>query len=419
MKKILVTILALSLVLTMFCGSAMAELSGTIRYSTWGSVTEKEINEQIIAAFMEENPGCTVELDYIPSDYVQAIDTMFLGGDAPDVIYGHPHYFAAWAKEGLVMDLTDMFEENKDFFYDDHFTTELYSRYIYQGQNVATVNGSDTFLLYYNKDMFDAAGVAYPTDEWTWDDFVEAGKKLTNTEGDYKQYAMVMNNIQPIIYSIGGRYYDDMENPTKVVYNSAETVAALQFGHDCIFEYGISPDTTDSELLGGSFSTGRVALCIDGAWGIANYANCDFAWDVAQIPLRNAGDEHVTSAYYAGYAVNAFTKNPELAKAFAMYFQSERAQMLLAGQGLITVIDENVATSDEVLKGEKAPEHAALRVTTVPTSIGGYANLTNLAEVQDKAWTPYYQQLVLGTIGAEQCAEEIHAIMEQLLPAGI
>ena len=163
MKKILATLLAL----TLLCGTAMAELSGTIRYSTWGSVTEKEINEQIIAAFMEENPECTVELEYIPSDYTQAIDTMFLGGDAPDVIYGHPHYFAAWAKEGLLMDLTDMFEENRDFFYDDHFTTELYSRYIYKGSNVATVNGSDTFLLYYNKDMFDAAGVSYPTDEWT------------------------------------------------------------------------------------------------------------------------------------------------------------------------------------------------------------------------------------------------------------
>ena len=420
MKRILSLVCVLCLVFSL-ASAALAEekLSGTIRYSTRGSVTEKEINEQIIAAFEEEYPGCTVELEYIPSDYVQSIDTMFLGGDAPDVIYGHPHYFAAWAKEGLLMDLTEFYAQNEDYFYDERFTTELYSRYIYKGQNIATVNGSDTFLLFYNKDMFDEAGVAYPTDNWTWDDFLAAAQALTNTDSDMKQYAMVMNQLQPIIYSFGGRYYDDMENPTQVVFNSPETIEALQFVYDCIYTYGVSPDTTDSELLGGSFATGRVAMCIDGAWGIANYANCDFDWDVAYIPLKNAEDEHITSAYYAGYAVNAFTENPELAMEFAKYFQSERAQMLLAGQGLITVIDENVATSDEVLKGENAPEHAYLRVETVANSVGGYANLTNLAEVQDKVLTPYFDQLILGSIQPADCAQQIHALMEELLPAGI
>lgn len=112
MKKFLVLALVAALLMGLATVPASAELSGTIRFSTWGSVAEKEINEKIITAFEEENPGCKVELEYIPENYVQKIDTMFLGGDAPDVIYGHPHYFTAWAANGLLMNLNDMFEQD-------------------------------------------------------------------------------------------------------------------------------------------------------------------------------------------------------------------------------------------------------------------------------------------------------------------
>ncbi|MDD3410659.1 MAG: sugar ABC transporter substrate-binding protein [Eubacteriales bacterium] len=411
MKRILALVCILCLSLS--CVTlASAEVSGSIRFSTWGSVAEKEINEAVIAAFEAEHPGCTVELEYIPESYTQKIDTEFIGGDAPDVIYGHPHYFVSWASNDLLMNLDELFEENHDFFYDEKFSTSMYDMLTYDGHHIGTINGHDTFLLYYNKDLFDAAGVAYPSDEWTWEDFLEAGKKLTNAEN--KQYAISFDEIQPIIFSFGGNYFDDMSNPTQVLYNSEDTVAALQFVQDCIAA-GIAPNTTDAEQMGGTFATGKVAMQITGAWAVASYMNVDaFKWDVAQVPLRE-GYPRRTSAFVAGYAVNAASKNPELALEFAKYFQSDTAQKLLSSLGLITVINHEISGSDEVLKSPGSPEHASLRVTTIDNATNGYASLPNYIEMFNDVLKPAYQRLVAGSTTAAQCAQDIQDGMEKLM----
>ena len=414
MKRTLSLVLALLLVFGL-CATASAELSGTIRYSTWGSETEKQINEAIIAAFMEENPGCTVELEYIPSAYTEKIDTMFVGGDAPDVLYGHPHYFVSWAANDLLMNLDDMFEQEKEYFFDEKFAVDMYEMFKYDGHHIATINGHDTFLLFYNKDMFDAAGVAYPTDEWTWEDFVEAGKKLSGEDADgNKTYAITFNEIQPIIFSFGGNYFDDMNTPTKVLFKSEETKAALQFVQDCI-NLGIAPNTTSTDQLGGTFATGKIAMAISGAWDVANNANIEaFEWDVAQVPLRE-GYPRRTAAFVAGYAVNADTKNPELAKAFAKYFQSDRAQKLLGGPGLITVINKEISGSDEALKGPNAPEHAYLRVETINYATNGYASLPNYLEMFNNVIKPAFQRIVTLSTTPEQCVEDVQSELEALM----
>lgn len=421
MKKFLVLALVAALLMGLATVPASAELSGTIRFSTWGSVAEKEINEKIITAFEEENPGCKVELEYIPENYVQKIDTMFLGGDAPDVIYGHPHYFTAWAANGLLMNLNDMFEQDHDFFYGPDFATNLYDMFTYKGDHVATINGHDSFLLFYNKTMFDAAGVAYPTEEWTWDDFVAAGQKLTKTDGENKQYGIIFDqyNVNALLYSFGGDLYDNMNSPTKVTADSPENVAALQFMQDCIYKYKIAPDTKDTQLLGGSFATGKVAMEITGAWAIASDSRItDFQWDCAMVPLRE-GYPRRCSAYFAGYAVNAATQNPDLAKAFAKYFQSDRAQKLLCEMGLITVINNKIAGSDAALKGPGSPEHAYYRVTTAPFATNGYANLINREETSAKVIAPTLDQLIANSITSEQAAKDLQAGLDGLLAAGI
>lgn len=413
MKRTLSLVLVLALLLGM-SAIASAELSGTITYSTWGSETEKQINEAIIAAFMEENPGCTVNLEYIPSSYTEKIDTLFVGGAAPDVIYGHPHYFVSWAANDLLMNLDEMFEENHDFFYDKKFATNMYDMFKYDGHHIGTINGHDTFLLFYNKDLFDAAGVAYPTDEWTWTDFMDAAQKLTMEDENGKQYAITFSEIQPIIFSFGGDYFDDMSTPTKVVYESEETIAALKFVQDAI-NAGVAPSTTDAQQLGGSFATGRVAMAISGAWDIANYSNVEaFKWDVAQIPLRE-GYPRRTAAFVAGYAVNADSKNSELAKSFAKYFQSDRAQALLSTSGLITVINNEISGSDEALKGANAPEHAYLRVETIKYATNGYASLPNYLEMFNEVIRPAYQRLVSLSTTPEQCALDIQTQLEKLM----
>lgn len=396
------------------------ELTGEITFSTWGSLDEKLVNELIIEEFEKDYPDTKVNLEFIPEAYVQKIETMFVGGTAPDVIYGHPHYFANWASKGLLLDLDDKFKEDADFFYDeDTFIVDMYDAFKWNGKHIATINGSDTFLLFYNKDMFDAAGVPYPDDTWTWDDLVEAGKKLTVLEGDNKQYGITISGwpypVLSIVNSFGGSLFDNMDNPQEATFDSPNTVASLQFVQDLIHKHQIAPTVQDIENLGGSFDTGKVAMDITGMWAVVFRRNItDFGWDVANLPLAQ-GQPRKTIAFYAGYAIYKDTKNPDLAWEFAKYFQSDKAQELLAGLGLITVINKQIASSDEILMGEGMPEHHILRVTSVDYANGGYAFLTNLDEVNAKAIQPFYDQLLANTMDPATAAQSIQAELEKLL----
>lgn len=401
-------------------GSSDGELKGTIRFSTWGSLDEKKVNEDIIAAFEEDNPGCKVELEFIPEQYVAKIDTMFVGGNAPDVIYGHPHYFANWASKGLLMDLDERFKEDEDFFYNDEvFSTEVYDGFKWNGKHIATINGHDTYLLFYNKDMFDAAEVDYPTDDWTWNDLVEAGKKLTVLEGDNKQYGITLSNnpqdLFPYIYSHGGSIFDDMNNPTKVTFDNPDTVAGLQFMQDLMYKHKIAPTTQDNQALGGSFDTGRVAMDITGMWAVVSRKNItDFNWDVANLPIRE-GYPRKTGVLYAGYAISKNTKNPELAWEFAKYFQSDKGQELLSSLGLITVINKQIASSDAVLGGPGMPEHHALRVSSIDYAQQSYGFLTNLDEIHTKVMSPLFDQLLANTKDPVAVAKEMQEGLEKML----
>ncbi len=399
-------------------GSAV---SGEVSFATWGSLDEKKVNEEIITAFEAKYPGTKIKLEYIPEEYVQKIDTMFMGGNAPDVLYGHPHTFANWAEKGLLMDLTDKFNEESDFYFNEKFAQNVYDAFRWNGRYIATINGHDTYLLYYNLDLFDEAGISYPTDEWTWNDFMDAAKKLTKDVDGGKQYGFTVSawppDLFPFIYSFGGDVFDDMNAPTKVVFNSPETVEGLRFIQDMVVTNQVAPNYQQSELVGGSFDTGRVAMDITGCWSPAFRKNItDFRWDMANLPLA-PGKDRRTSALFAGYAINASTKNFDLAYEYAKFYQDDEGQNILSKLGLITVINKDVANKEENLRTPGMPEHIDLRVSSISYATNGYGFTTNWQEMAEKALKPHFDSLVSGAITPEQCAENVQKGLEPLLEA--
>jgi multiple sugar transport system substrate-binding protein len=404
--------------------SLSGKLSGTITYSTWGSLDEKKVNVDIITAFEKDYPGCKVNLDYIPDNFSQKIDTEFLGGNAPDVIYGVPTILTEWAAKGLLMNLDARFKKDSAFFYNDSvFTTSEYDRFKWGGHQIATVNGSDTWLLYYNKDLFDKAGVSYPNDNWTWDDFVSAGKKLTILDGAKKQYGIILSDsttkFLSFYASFGGSIFDSMDNPKRVTMNNDNNIAALKFVQDCIHTYKIAPTTQDTQGLGGSFDTGKVAMDIDGAYDIVSRKNItDFKWDVANLPVR-PGYPRKTIALYAGYAVNNSTKNADLSWEFAKYFQSDTAQKILASYGLITVINKQISSSDDVVKAKGMPANDILRVSSLAFAENAYQYVSNANEIDSKILMPLYDQLIAGTKTPAAVAKEGQTGLESMLSQAI
>lgn len=397
------------------------ELKGEITFSTWGSLEERKVNEQIIAAFESKYPGTKVKLEYIPEEYTTKIDSMFLGKMAPDVIYGHPKYFVTWASQGLLMDLTDKFAQTPELLDDSKFNTNLYEAFKYEGKNIATINGADTMLLYYNKDLFDKAGVAYPTADWTWEQFIDAAKKLTiiGADGKPKQYGISINNdylaAEAFLFANGGKLFDDMNNPKKVLINSKENIQTLKMMQDLIYTYKAAPTAADSEVLGGGFDTGKIAMDINGVWSVVYRKDIkDFKWGLQELPTNDASNKRIP-ALYAGYAIAKTTKNPDLAWEFAKFMQSDEAQKLLASSGLITVINKKIAASDEVINIQGAPDNHMLRVTSLEKSMHNDAMLVNWDEYLSKAFTPVMDQLLNKTITPEDAAAKMQKNFEEIL----
>ena len=400
--------------------SKESKLKGEITFSTWGSLEEKKVNEEIIKLFEAKNPGTKVKLEYIPDEYTTKVETMFLGKNPPDVIYGHPKYFTKWASQGLLMDLTDRFKKDPELLDDTVFNTKLYDSFKYEGNNIATINGADTLVLYYNKDLFDKAGVKYPNDSWTWNDLIEASKRLTTFEnGKPTQFGISIDEgyslMESFVFGHGGELYDDMNNPKVVKFKSEETIQGLQLMKDLIHKYKVAPSNSDKEVLGGGFDNGKIAMNIDGVWSIVYRTNIqDFKWDIANIPLVE-GKERRIPALYAGYALAKSTKNPELAWEFARFMQSDEAQKLLASSGLITVINKKIATSDEVIKIQGAPENHMLRVTSLDDAIHNDVVLVNWQESISKVITPNMQLLLDNKQNAKTTADKIQDGLEKML----
>ena len=347
------------------------ELSGEITFVAWGSDAELKCDEKVCEAFEASHPGTTVNFEALNDDYATTVETRILGGQSPDVIYGHPLTLLNWIQQGLLLPITDVYESHDDLWDEEVFFTNLYESYHYGDDYYATPVGADTSVLFYNKDLFDAAGLDYPTADTTWDELADMAQKLTQRDADGVPTVVGLDgltgNWQNILYSMGGKVVDDMNNPTKVVFDSPEALQMLNWINDNYNEEnGFYATESDWSYLGGGFANGEVAMFISGVYDIVWLSETEgLNWDIAPIP-ETMKDEGDTPILYCGYAVSAKSDNPELAKEFAYFMTSKEAQEIMGETGLITSLRKDVAYSDEMLKFDGAPEHNALRVDTIP-----------------------------------------------------
>ena len=396
------------------------EVEGEITFTAWGSDAELECDQAVLDAFAKKYPNVKVDFEPINDDYLTKVETMILAGEAPDVIYGHPRYFQKWASQDLLLDLTPYFENNKDFFNEDVYATNIYDAFTYDGKYISTVNGADTFLLFYNKDLFDEAKVEYPTEEWTWDDFLAACEKLTidkDGDGETDQYAISpcsgREQLEAYMAAFGGEMYDDVNNPTEVKVNSKENAQALQMWHDLIFKYGYAPDAEGSEVVTGGFDGGQIAMDVDGVYQCVYRSGVDFNMGLAALPMEAQNSHYVS--LMAGYCIPKTTKYPEAAWALASFMQEKEGQEILASTGLITTVDKDVASSDAVINMEGAPDNHILRVTSLDNAVNVDAKLPNWTETMDMVWQPAIDKLYNGDVTVEEALEEIQAGLEEKL----
>lgn len=312
----------------------------TLRYAIWGA-TQQDVSQELADAFHEKYPNITVEVEYTPQntgEYWTKLESSCTGGSAPDVFWMNGVHADEYIEGGMVMDLTSVVTESEWINWAEDFPETLKSTYIREDKVYGIPKDFDTIAVWYNKMIFDAADVAYPTDDWTWDEMVEIARKLTDVESGTYGITAEMNGQQyyyPTISANGGYILSD--DMTSCGYADENTIKGFSCWLDLI-EEGLSPslqqltDTASTTL----FESNHLAMLWAGSWNTASYMSNEALCDnVGIVELPSVNGQKGNCINGLGFMVYSRTQHPQEAKLFAEWLGSEEAQQIQGKSGTV------------------------------------------------------------------------------------
>lgn len=357
-KKLATLLLAGTvLVSTTACGGG--ETSGkqkdtgnkVLRVLNWGNTEEEKIANEAIARFNENNPDVEVKQTCVPvtswSDFIQKWITMSTSGEAPDVINIGLEAVQMAVSNDLLMPLDEIVSEDQDL----SKVKEEYAPVLLDGFSVddnlyGLPNGTQTMVMYYNKTMFDEAGLEYPKDGWTWDEFYEDAKKLTKSDGSVYGFGLSSSYFQltPWWSTNNTALVDENQNPA---LNSKKMVESVEF-LDKLVKEKVTPDPISSDVYT-MFSSKQLAMVGAGRWVLntwqdAGLTNADF--DCVQWPV-NEKEGSVFGG--AAWCISKNTENKELSIELLKSLVSEETLKAVAAGGQQVPPTESLATDTEIM----------------------------------------------------------------------
>ncbi|MCB8968676.1 MAG: sugar ABC transporter substrate-binding protein [Ardenticatenaceae bacterium] len=367
-----IAILFLLLILVA-CGGESS--SQKVTFAVFGDPAEFTAYENLVAAFTEKHPEIEVELQHIPgqSDYRQRLAAAFSSGEPPDVMLLNYRRFGAFADQGGLEPLGAYLEKSNIIQESDFFAPVINSFYL-EGELWCIPQNVSSLVVYYNKDLFDAAAVPYPTNDWTWDDFLAAARALTldnDGNGTIDQYGVGIEpsifRLAPFIWQVGGELVDDQEHPTRLTIDSPEALMAFQWFVDLQVKEHVAPDAVNESAEEGEsrFLNGRLAMYFNSRRGVPTYRTItDFTWDVAPLPQ---GETTASILHSDGYCMAKATENKDAAWTFIEFANSVEGQTLVAASGRTVPSLMSVAASEAFLAPDQPPANSQVFIDTIPT----------------------------------------------------
>jgi multiple sugar transport system substrate-binding protein len=356
--------------------------------------------------FMEQNPDIKVNYVTTPSaEYWTTIQTQIGAGSGPDVFLLNAINFSYYAANGALLPLDDL---NIDT---SKYPAAMIDMYSYDGTLYAVPNNYDTIGVFYNRRLFDEAGIPYPTAGWTWDDFKAAVAATTNVEeGVYGTASAPYGQMTyyNTIYQAGGTTVSNGVTG----FGTPAAIAGVEIWTDFI-DQGYSPtlaQITDA-WPGDSFGDGKIAMFWDGSWAVQTYLNSAEGAniDVAPMPMGPVNDHCVIHGVAAG--VNANTPYPEAAKKFAAFISDYEAALLMAQSGVaIPAYTGTQATWVEANSGMNAQIFLdeALVADPYPMSLNGAA----WGAVEGEYISAIFARTMDAAVGMPEMAAKVQALLD-------
>lgn len=325
-----------------------AEESVNLTVSVWDNASSPQF-QAIADAFMEKNPNIKVELiDTQADEYNNKITVMLAGGDAdPDVIMVKDADTQVSMKEkNQLLDLTDYIAK-------DGIDLSVYNGAAEQlqmdGKQYTLPFRRDWYTLFYNKTLFDAAGVAYPSDDMTWDEYEALAREMTSGEGSAKVYGSHNHTWMALVANWAIQDGKNTLLSEDYSFLKPEYERALRMQDEGVIQSYANLKTGSIHYIS-VFEQQQCAMVPMGSWFIAiliqdkKNGKFDFDWGVTKIPHPEGLEAGSTVGAVTPIAINAKTDVPDAAWEFVKFATSEEGAEILAENSVFPAISSDAVT---------------------------------------------------------------------------
>ena len=337
------TAAALALVLLLsITGCGASDGKTHLTFQIW-DVAQRASMEAICAAYTAKHPEVDIEVQVTNwTEYWTKLEAAAESNTMPDIFWMHTNQILYYADFGMLADVTDLYADEDPSYYQNHFSDiSIGNASGSDGRLYGVPKDKDNLVLVYNKEMFDAAGVAYPDENWTWDDLVSASAQIYDKTGKYGY--MAYNDDQmgywSFVYQAGGCILT--EDKTRAGFDQPGTRKGMEF-YVGLQDYEWCPDQSyfAETAPGTAFFSGIGSMYIEGNWELMNkcvsFPDMNGKWDIAPMPKCPdpvSGDGRATISNGLCYSTAARGKTREIALDVIKFFGSEEAQLLASSYG--------------------------------------------------------------------------------------
>ncbi len=324
-------------------GGASAGPVVEIEMFTWTEASEEERNHELVARFEAANPDIKVSLQNAAGSgqAMAKLQTRIAAQDAPDIVSIHGAYYVPLASKGVLVDLTPYLEQSADLSADD-FNERMLKLCSHEGGLYSLPRYTSVYTLFYNRDMFDNAGVSYPNEQepWNWDAFLMSAQKLTkdaDQDGQTDAYGCTIDfwgaRMYPWIWSAGGDIFS--EDRKLCTLDSPEAIEGVTFAANLLLEHDVTPQTlsTDHDQGLDMFLQGNIGMHITGPWDVQGLQRAreddGLNWGVAPMPEYK---RRATMLGTENYGICEQSEHPDEAWRVLEFLMSAESQMFMADE---------------------------------------------------------------------------------------
>ena len=339
--------------------TAEGGLTGELSVTTWDNSTTPQF-QAVIDAYMEKNPGVTINIiDTNADEYNNSLGISLSAAQPdPDVIWVKDMgSMLQMADKKQLMPLDDLIEKDS---YDLSVYNGAAEQLQYNDTTYALPYRSDWYVLFYNKDLFDAAGVEYPSNDMTWEEYRELAAKMTSGEGSAKVYGSHHHTWEAMVSA-----WAVQDGKNTVVAKDYEFLRPYYEQALWLQDNGYIQDyatlKTANIHYSSVFKNQQCAMMPMGTYFIATMmqaiadGECDFNWGIATIPHPDDVEAGYTVGAITPIAISAYTDAQDLAWDFVKFAASEEAADILAQNGVFAGIQTDESL-DIIASAENFPE---------------------------------------------------------------